>query len=299
MRRYTFLGGLIVVGAATMAVAFQGQPAAPLPELVRVKDNLYMIGSASPTDKSAFTGGNTGVFIAEKGVVLVDTKLPGYGPRILERVKAVTPKPVIMVINTHTHGDHTGSNDGFPASVEIVAHENTKSNMEKMDAFKGDKAKFLPRRTYKDKLSVLEGKDRIDLHYFGPGHTNGDTFIVFPSVRVVHTGDMFAWKDGPFIDRANGGSGIELPKSLAKAVAALKGQVDTVLPGHMAPVPVSALDEFQRFTADLVAAVDKAVKAGQGADVALKSIDIARYKEYQSNFLKNAVDAIYGELKPK
>jgi hypothetical protein len=67
----------------------------------------------------------------------------------------------------------------------------------------------------------------------------------------------------------------------------------------MAPVPVSALDEFQRFTADLVAAVDKAVKAGQGADVALKSIDIARYKEYQSNFLKNAVDAIYGELKPK
>ena len=71
--------------------------------LVRVKDNLYMIGSASPTDKGAFTGGNTGMFIADKGVVLVDTKLPGYGPRILERVKAVTPKPVIMVINTHTH----------------------------------------------------------------------------------------------------------------------------------------------------------------------------------------------------
>jgi glyoxylase-like metal-dependent hydrolase (beta-lactamase superfamily II) len=140
VRRYIFLGGLIVAGATTMAVAFQGQPAAPLPELVRVKDNLYMIGSASPTEKGAFTGGNVGVFIADKGVVLVDSKLPGYGPRILERVKAVTPKPVIMIINTHTHGDHTGSNEGFPANVEIVAHENTKSNMEKMDAFKGDPA---------------------------------------------------------------------------------------------------------------------------------------------------------------
>ena len=64
------------------------------------------------------------------------------------------------IINTHTHGDHTGSNAMFPATVEIVAHENTKANMEKMDAFKGDNAKFLPKKTYKDKMSLGSGKDR-------------------------------------------------------------------------------------------------------------------------------------------
>ena len=63
----------------------------------------------------------------------------------------------------------------FPATVDIVAHENTKANMAKMDAFKGDKAQFLPKRTYKDKMTLGSGKDRIDLYYFGAGHTNGDT----------------------------------------------------------------------------------------------------------------------------
>ena len=110
---------------------------------------------------------------------------------------------------------------------------------------------------------------------------------------------MFAWKDAPFIDRANGGSGVELPKTLAKAVAGAEGRRHRDSWPHAPVTTLSDLDEFQRFTADLVAAVDKAVKAGQGPDAALKSFDISRYKDYKSDFLKNAVDAIYAELKPK
>ncbi len=80
------------------------------------------------------------VFVTDAGVTVVDSKLAGYGPDIIARIKAVTPKPITTLINTHTHGDHTGSNEGFPTSVNIVAHENTKTLMAKMDAFKGDKA---------------------------------------------------------------------------------------------------------------------------------------------------------------
>ena len=93
----------------------------------------------------------------------------------MDQVRSVTDKPVTTIINTHTHGDHTGSNEFFPASVEVVAQENTKTNMEKMDAFKGDKAQFLPDKTFKDKLTLFSGADRIDLYYFGAGHTNGDS----------------------------------------------------------------------------------------------------------------------------
>ena len=57
-----------------------------------------------------------------------------------------------------------------------------KADMAKMDEFKGDKAKFLPKRTYKDKLTLGKGKDEVDLFYFGPGHTNGDTFVIFPAL---------------------------------------------------------------------------------------------------------------------
>src|SRR6266540_3064991 len=93
-------------------------------------------------------------YLLDAGVVVVDTKLANYGPDILTKIRKVTDKPVTMVINTHTHGDHTGSNEAFPATIDFVAHENTKANMMKMDAFKGEKAAFLPKRTFKDKMSV-------------------------------------------------------------------------------------------------------------------------------------------------
>src|SRR4029079_625461 len=98
---------------------------------------------------------------AATGGLVVATKRAGWARGILDRIKTVTNKPVTMIINTHTHGDHTGSNEFFGTNVETVVQENTKANMERMDAFKGEKAKFLPKKTYKDKTTVLSGKDSI------------------------------------------------------------------------------------------------------------------------------------------
>ena len=218
MMRAITLALIVTLGGLSIAVAaFQAPPrpaeALAATKIEKVKDNLYVITGSTPAPRETFSGGNTGVFITDAGVVVVDTKLAGWGQAILDRIKTVTDKPVTTIINTHTHGDHTGSNEFFGANVEIVVQENTKANMEKMDAFKGDKAKFLPKKTYKDKMTLGAGKDRIDLYYFGPGHTNGDTFVVFRALRMMHAGDMFPWKDAPFIDRSNGGSGVEWPQT--------------------------------------------------------------------------------------
>lgn len=294
MSRASILGALVIVGALTAAVAGQA-PRATLPDLQKVKDNLYFIDASSPVDRSQFTGGNTGVFITDTGVVVVDTKLAGYGPDILAKIRAVTPKPVTMIINTHTHGDHTGSNEAFPASVDIVAHENTKALMAKMDAFAGAKAAFLPKRTFKDKMTIGSGKDQIDLYYFGAGHTSGDTWVVYPALRVLQTGDMFAWKDAPLLDRANGGSGVEFPKTIGKAIAAIK-DVDTVIPGHSPLMKPADLQEYQRYTADLLAQVEAAAKAGKTADAAMAGLNLSKYTGYRTDRLKAAVDAIYAEV---
>ena len=224
MTRYLTLGMVAAVGALTAGVAaFQAPAAAPSPaalaatKIEKVKDNLYVITGSSPVPRETFSGGNTGVFITDAGVVVVDTKLANWGPTLLERISTVTDKPVVRIINTHTHGDHTGSNEFFGASVETVVHENTKANMARMHAFKGDKAQFLPKRTYNDKLTLGSGKDQIDLYHFGAGHTNGDTFIVYTALRTLQAGDMFPWKDAPFIDRSNGGSGRAWPETLANS----------------------------------------------------------------------------------
>ena len=197
MRRSLVLGALVAVGAVSVGLAGQ-QQRATLPDLQKVKDNLYMIGASNPGN--GFTGGNVSVLVTDSGVTVVDTKLAGYGPDILAKIKAVTSKPVTTIINTHTHGDHTGSNEGFPASVNIVAHENTKTLMAKMDAFKGEKAQFLPKQTYKDKLTLGSGKDRVELYYFGKGHTGGDT-----RATTAWIGDL-AERDG--IDRSIDGASI-------------------------------------------------------------------------------------------
>ena len=296
MTRPTALGSVLAIGVLSMTVAAaqQGQPKVPLPELTRVKDNLYIIGSSAVGD--SFTGGNTGVFIMETGVAIVDTKLAGYGPSILEQIRKVTPKPVTTIINTHTHGDHTGSNPGFPATVDIVAHENTKANMEKMDPFKGAGAAYLPKKTYKDRLTLFSGKDRIELYYFGAGHTNGDTFIYYPALRTLQTGDMFPWKDAPFIDPGNGGSGVAWPATLTKLLAAVK-DTDTVIPGHIPPTTRADLEEFQRYAAELVTATQAAKKAGQTAEAAAKSINVtAKFKGYTSERIGAAIQVLYKEL---
>jgi len=287
MKRLAVLSGLLLVGAISLAAAKQSQPAAL--EIQKVKDNLYVITGG---------GGNTAAFITEKGVVVVDTKLPNNGPGILDKIKSVTPKPVTMVINTHTHGDHVGSNSAFTGMVEFVAQENCKASMEKMPAFQSEEGKkFLPSKTYKDKLSLLSGNDKIDLYYFGRGHTGGDTFVVFPALKAMHSGDLFAGKSAPIMDTNNGGSGLEYPKTLAKAAAGIKG-VESVIPGHAPVMTWNDFKEYGDFMRELVGAVEQAKKAGKTADEAAAELKLPeKYKDYNMGRLKADVTVIYTELK--
>ena len=286
MKRGFLLGSLVAIGALSMAVAaFQapagggqgregrgrgdgqgrgdgrgrGPAAPPMLEIKKVKDNLWMIVGG---------GGNTGVFQTANGVVLVDTKNPGNGQAILDKVKSVTDKPITTIINTHTHNDHVGSNEFFGTTVEIVAHQNTKANMEKMDNFKGDKSVFLPKKTYKDKLKLLKGKDEIDLYFFGPAHTSGDTFVVFKELRAMHAGDAFAGKTIPIVDTNNGGSAIDYGKTVANAAKSIKN-VDTVIGGHTNdPMTIADLRQYGEFMNDFAAWVRAEKKAGKTAEQA-------------------------------
>jgi len=312
MKRAIALAALIaVLGLSLAAAGYQGQAqprATKIRGIQKVKDNLYWIPGGDPEDRATWTGGNTAVFVTNTGVVVVDTMLAGWGHAILDQIKSVTDKPVTMLINSHTHNDHSGSNTEFPASVEFVAHENTKANMSKVacapvtncQAFKGENAKFLPKTTFKDKMSLLDGKDRIDLYYFGRGHTNGDTWIVFPAVGAMHSGDMFARKRVPSIDVDNsGGSAVEFSQTLAKTVAGIKN-VDTIVTGHSAPMTWNDLKEYADFHRDFLATAREGMKGGKSADEVASAYKIPdKYKNYYADpqRVKANIQAIYNELK--
>jgi glyoxylase-like metal-dependent hydrolase (beta-lactamase superfamily II) len=215
----------------------------------------------------------------------------------MDKVKTVTDKPVTHIINTHTHGDHTGSNDFFPASVEVVAHANVKTSMGKMPQFAdASKAHALPDKTYTDTLTVLDGSEAIDLYHFGPAHTNGDTFVVFRNLKVMHSGDAFAMKGTPFIDRSNGGNGVAYPETLAKAASGIK-DVDTVIPGHSAVTTWAAFVEFGEFNQAFLTAVQEAKKAGKTAEQAAAELKLPeKFKDYAMRSAKANVEAIYADL---
>src|SRR5262245_54914872 len=251
MTRARLLAAIIVVGFAVASVAAQQQRPRipPTGTIKKVRDNLYVIPGQ---------GGNTTVFVTQAGIVLVDTKLANNGGAILGQVRTVSGRAVSMIINTHSHPDHIGSNDYFPASVEKVTHENTKKWMA-ANAQVASNPAVMPTKTFTDKMTLGTGKDRIDLYYFGAGHTNGDAFVVFPSVRAMAAGDIFAWKMAPLIDPMAGGSVVALTDTLEKAIEGINN-VDTVIEGHGDVNTWSGFSEYARFNRALL----EAAKAGMG-----------------------------------
>ncbi len=274
MTRPVVFGAIVLTGTLSVTLAAFQQPASAPPPMVveveKIKDNLYVMKGG---------GGNSAVFIASDGVTVVDTKNPGWGAPLLEKIKSVTDKPVVRIINTHTHGDHVSGNVDFPATIDVLVQENTKANMELMrpvtglaappagpNIFQRNNGKGLAKRTFKDTMSIGQGADRIDLHYFGRAHTNGDAWVVFPALRVMHAGDAFHTRDLPIMDKNNGGSGVEYAATLANA-AAKATNIDQIINGHNATTTTIAdLKTQSEFIAEFVKFAQDAKKAGKTVD---------------------------------
>jgi len=287
MRRLFVLGVLAATGALSLAAAAYQQPAgqaAPkVVEVEKLKENLYVMKGG---------GGNSAVFVTADGITVVDTKLPGWGAPLLEKIKSVTDKPVVRIINTHTHFDHTSGQVEFPATVDVVTHENTKTYMEQANPvyglqtgpqtniFKENGGKGMAKRTFKDKMTLGKGADQIDLYYFGRAHTGGDAYVVFPALRVMHVGDTFPTRDMPIMDKNNGGSAVEFSATLRKA-AAVSG-VDTIINGHNATTMTPAdVKLYSEFIADFVKFAQDGKKAGKSVDDVASSWKVpAKYTGY-------------------
>jgi cyclase len=325
VKRTLVLGTVVLVGALSAAVAAVQQPAArggrqggaaqtakppSADQLVidKLRDNLFVIRGVP----GSFSGGNTGVLVMANGVLLVDTKVPGWGQPLIQKVKEITDKPIVTIVNTHTHYDHVGGNVDFPATVEVVTHENTAELMKEMrpvlgvansetDIFRTSKGHGLPKRTFKDRLTVGTGNDRVELHYFGPAHTGGDAFVVFPAARVLHTGDAFPNKGVPIMDSNNGGSGVAFADTIAKAAAL--PNIDTVITGHAAAtVTMAEVKEYSDFNRAFVDAVRAAKKSGQTIDDVVKTWKVPErflksgYQQPQEARLRSNTEVVWKEL---
>ena len=291
----------LLLTGTVVSVPAQVTPAQETPlEVQKLRPNLFLVAGGSPN-----TGGSatTVVFVRSTDVVVIDTKgpRPWWGEAIADEVKQLTKLPITTIINTSSAGDHVAGNITLANSrIDIIAHERAAADMRKMTLmFTKPTGGGLPTRTFKDRLTVGAGPDRVELFYFGAGHCHSDTFVTIPALRVLLTGDAFGGKFLPALARNNGGDGVEYPNTLTKALP-LTRDIDTIITGHGGGVAKPQdLEVHRDFMRDFLESTRQAKKAGQTAAAAAKAWQVpARYVGYEAQPARvlGAMEWIYRKL---
>lgn len=267
------------ISGAVVQVWTEQQPR-PALDIQKLKENLYVIYGA---------GGNVGVRVTPEGVIVIDDKFEQDGPGIIEKIKSVTNQPVKYVINTHQHGDHTGSNPQFLKIAEVISHKNARDNMVK--ANQPGPARIV----FTDQTAVYLGGVEVQAHYMGRGHTNGDAVIYFPDLGVVHTGDLIN-EAGPFADYSAGASMIDWPKTFDNI---LKLNFDTAIPGHGKIFTKADVQSYRDHMNTLVQRLTQLVRQGTKKEEIvskLKADDLGWNLGPNSNFISRSLGPTYDEI---
>ena len=211
----------------------------------KVAEGLYLLDAGE--------SGNVAALVGEDGVVMVDDMDAPLLGKLQDALKSISDKPIRFVINTHYHGDHTGSNASFQKQATVIAHDNVRVRLEKGGAsgnggsmnFQNDPGPkaALPILTYDHELTVhLNGED-VRVVHFAAAHTDGDSIVYFPKANVVHLGDEFVTYGFPFIDVQSGGSIDGMIAAMEAVMRQMPANIK-VIPGHG---PLCTLEDVRTY----------------------------------------------------
>lgn len=272
---YRLISGLLLAMVAAGTAHAQGRLA-----IAQVKDGLYNITGP---------GGNVGVRVTPEGVILIDDKFPEDFAEIQQLVGQVSDRPVRYVINTHHHGDHSGSNAGFLGVAEIVAHQNARDNMVRGNM------EGAPRMVFTDQTAVYLAGVEVRAYYMGTGHTNGDAVVYFPDLKTVHGGDLLHGI-APFVDYANGGSSRGWVATVNNILAL---DFDTAIPGHGEVMDKGDVIAFRNQMEAVRTRMAELIRGGMPrseAAVRIKSGDLSWTMRDDGLFMQRSVPGFYDEI---
>ncbi len=272
------------------------------PEVAKLAEGVYgFIGKEGAT--------NSGFVVTDEGVIVIDTQGPkGLALLLKKRIQEITDKPVLYVINTHFHGDHTFGNQYFKEAKEIIAHENTKKNLiekdkehrQQFERFFGERSLegfelTLPTKTLRATLTLKAGSKTIELVYPGKGHTDGDIIVYLPDERVLFGGDLLYKDRLPWLGDAYLSDWIETLDKLKAFDAGV------YVPGHGGVGNFNMLLNFQKYLIDLRSEVKRYIKMGKSVDEIKKEINLPEYKNWSkyNDWLPLNTEKAYRELTEK
>ena len=232
---------------------------------------------------------NSGFIVGERGVLVIDAHINGkMAQQIQDAVGRVTRKPILYLVNTNYHGDHTFGNYAFPSATIIVAHRETARHMQHFEeerslllaTVNGDAAVFdgvelrLPDVEFEDHIRLDLGGRYVDVYHFGPGNTAGDTVIYEPRTQTAWTGNLVLGEGTiPFLIEGRQGAYLETISRFASTL-----EVRTIIPGHGIPTTAAIFGRYVRYLTELIESVREATRSGYSLATTLEEDLGAEYQ---------------------
>ncbi len=232
MKPFNYTTTLFLLVYASAALSAQEREIPPI-TLEKVSDKVYQILGGS--------GANGGLIIGENNVLVIDSKMDEESvDQTIEAIGKITDKPVRYLVNTHSDGDHIMGNRYFPGSITVIAHKNCRDDFFKenfgreSDWNEAAFYPFTPSLTFEKNMNLWLGKEKIELHYFGVGHTTGDIIVYIPDEKIAFVGDLYFSARPQLIHSIKNGNSHAYVNTLTTMLEELDAEL--FLSGHSAPV---------------------------------------------------------------
>ncbi|MBL4631222.1 MAG: MBL fold metallo-hydrolase [Paraglaciecola sp.] len=228
-------------------------------------------------------GGNIGISAGDEGILIIDDQFAPLAEKIATAIGGIATTKIKYLVNTHYHGDHTGSNSYFKEikGSTIFAHDNVRKRL-------ADKAQHthseLPVVTYQQGVTFHFNGDTIKVMHMPAGHTDSDSVIWFEQANVLHTGDLFFEGRFPYIDLNGGGTVAGYIKNVTKLISMLKDDTK-IIPGHGKLATKADYQKSLDMLVDTAAMVKKMQVKGTSLENIVKQGLGDKYKAWAWNFI--------------
>ena len=293
---------LAVVALASCATMQKSLPDLG-PGFTQVKDGIYVFAPDQTTTTCSFV-------VTQEGVVVIDSCNNALQSRnLLAAIRKVTDKPILFLINTETHGDHSGNNFVFSPPAKIINAEGAGAAMKKdynpkraaqqaaqsaemAEAVKGEKL-MVPDTEYNGKMNLNVGERTFELIYLKNVHSEADTAVWMPKERVLFAASAAVVRGlynlRPSVVIADVLASYKLMKSLNPEV---------VVTGHGQPTTTKVFDEYEGFFTVLTKRVGEMVAQGKSLEQIKKELKMPEYADWTGqDRLGLYIDAAYRSVK--
>jgi len=255
------------------------------PGFHKIKDGIYTFAPDATTTTCSF-------IVTQEGVVMIDScNSPLHSRNMLAAIKKVTDKPIMFLIDTETHGDHTGNHFIFSPPATIINAEGAAAGMRKeynpkraetlamksaelREAVKGEKL-IVPHVEYKDRMTINLGERTFELLYLKNVHSFADTAVWLPKERV-----LFASSAANVRTFINLRPAVVLPDVIASYKLMKSLNPEVVVAGHGQPTTTKIFDEYEGYYTLRMKRVGDMAAQGKSLDEVKKELKMPEYADW-------------------